>query len=178
MLNMSSSSIIGNRNSTPDSSLRPPSARTFGAGHQFRASADMSNYNASSPQLARARPASELYGQHNLGQGLSSPDDTPETQAQQWINDINQNEQTLEEMAAATLDADFKGELSAIEQWFKVLSEAERTASLYALLQQTTPVQIRFFSGLLKQMGKNHPMAGTPATFEKGTVLPYHYVIS
>jgi hypothetical protein len=34
-------------------------------------------------------------------------------------------ESTLEEMAAASLDSNFKDELSAIEQWFRVLSEAE-----------------------------------------------------
>ena len=52
------------------------------------------------------------------------------------LADIDQYETTLEEMAAATLDQDFKDELSAIEQWFRVLSEPERTAALYALLQQ------------------------------------------
>ncbi len=91
--------------------------------------------------------------------------------AQQWIADIDQYETTLEEMAAATLDQDFKDELSAIEQWFKVLSEAERTAALYALLQQTTQVQIRFFIQVLQQMAKSHPMSGvlSPANFgEKG----------
>jgi len=72
-------------------------------------------------------------------------------------------------MAAATLDQDFKDELSAIEQWFRVLSEAERTAALYALLQQTTQVQIRFFIQVLQQMGKSHPMSGvlSPANFDK-----------
>lgn len=91
--------------------------------------------------------------------------------AQQWIADIDQYEITLEEMAAATLDQDFKDELSAIEQWFRVLSEAERTAALYALLQQTTQVQIRFFIQVLQQMAKSHPMSGvlSPANFgEKG----------
>jgi hypothetical protein len=93
--------------------------------------------------------------------------------AQQWIADIDQYETTLEEMAAATLDQDFKDELSAIEQWFRVLSEAERTAALYALLQQTTQVQIRFFIQVLQQMGKNHPMSGvlSPANFDKGTFV-------
>lgn len=94
--------------------------------------------------------------------------------AQQWIADIDQYETTLEEMAAATLDQDFKDELSAIEQWFKVLSEAERTAALYALLQQTTQVQIRFFIQVLQQMAKSHPMSGllSPANFgEKGSSL-------
>ena len=94
--------------------------------------------------------------------------------AQQWIADIDQYETTLEEMAAATLDQDFKDELSAIEQWFKVLSEAERTAALYALLQQTTQVQIRFFIQVLQEMAKSHPMSGvlSPANFgEKGSLF-------
>lgn len=94
-----------------------------------------------------------------------------ERAAQQWLADIDQYETTLEEMATATLDQDFKDELSAIEQWFRVLSEAERTAALYALLQQTTQVQIRFFIQVLQQMSKSLPMSSvlSPANFgEKG----------
>ena len=74
-------------------------------------------------------------------------------------------------MAAATLDQDFKDELSAIEQWFRVLSEAERTAATYALIQQTTQMQQRFFAQVLNQMSKSHPISGvlSPANFgEKG----------
>ena len=63
-----------------------------------------------------------------------------------------------EEMAAASLDVNFKEELSAIEQWFKVLSEAERTAALYSLLQHSTQVQIRFFITVLQQMARADPM--------------------
>ena len=102
--------------------------------------------------------------------------DSQDRIAQQWIADIDQYETTLEDMAAATLDQDFKDELSAIEQWFRVLSEAERTAALYALLQQTTQVQIRFFIQVLQQMGKNHPMSGilSPANFDKGLELYSH----
>ena len=60
-----------------------------------------------------------------------------------------------------------------VEQWksTRVLSEAERTAALYALLQQTTQVQIRFFIQVLQQMSKSMPMSGvlSPANFgEKG----------
>ena len=61
-------------------------------------------------------------------------------------------------MAAASLDVNFKEELSAIEQWFKVLSEAERTAALYSLLQHSTQVQIRFFITVLQQMARADPM--------------------
>jgi hypothetical protein len=120
---------------------------------------------------SRIRPSSDFYGQaqQSLGPG-NSESDSQDKIAQQWIADIDQYETTLEEMAAATLDQDFKDELSAIEQWFRVLSEAERTAALYALLQQTTQVQIRFFIQVLQQMGKNHPMSGvlSPASFDKG----------
>jgi hypothetical protein len=173
---MSASHIIGNRNSTPEashSSLRPPNSRNIGNGHHLRASADMSGF-ASSPLSGRNRPSSEVYlSQTQQSQNQSTADDDMDKAAQQWIADIDQYEITLEEMAAATLDQDFKDELSAIEQWFKVLSEAERTAALYALLQQTTQVQIRFFIQVLQQMAKNHPMSGvlSPANFgEKGTL--------
>lgn len=163
---MSASHIAGNRNSTPEasSSLRPPSSRAIGPGHHLRASADMGGF--SSPLANRGiRPSSEVYFNH--GNTNSGNPDEMERAAQQWIADIDQYEATLEEMAAATLDQDFKDELSAIEQWFRVLSEAERTAALYALLQQTTQVQIRFFIQVLQQMAKSHPMSGvlSPANF-------------
>ncbi|KAI9222894.1 hypothetical protein BC828DRAFT_345516 [Blastocladiella britannica] len=41
-------------------------------------------------------------------------------------------------------DPAFTEELRAIEEWFKVLSEIERTAAMYALFQYMTPVQIRY----------------------------------
>lgn len=173
---MSASHIIGNRNSTPEaasSSLRPPSARNISGGHHLRASADMGAYGASSPLGSRGiRPASEIYfNQTTQGLNMNNAEDAADKAAQQWIADIDQYENTLEEMAAATLDQDFKDELSAIEQWFRVLSEPERTAALYALLQQTTQVQIRFFIQVLQQMAKSLPMSGvlSPANFgEKG----------
>ncbi|KAJ5630020.1 hypothetical protein N7528_003677 [Penicillium herquei] len=163
------SHIIGNRNSTPEaapnSSLRPPSsARTLGS-HQLRASADMSGFP--SPLSSRSmRPSSEVFF-NQQSQGQNATEDALDRAAQQWLADIDQYETTLEEMAAATLDQDFKDELSAIEQWFRVLSEAERTAALYALLQQTTQVQIRFFIQVLQQMSQSHPMSGilSPANF-------------
>lgn len=172
------SHIIGNRNSTPDASnstLRPPSsARNLGS-HQLRASADMSGFP--SPLSSRSmRPSSEVfYNQQSHNQ--NNNEDALDRAGQQWLSDIDQYETTLEEMAAATLDQDFKDELSAIEQWFRVLSEAERTAALYALLQQTTQVQIRFFIQVLQQMAKSHPMSGllSPANFgEKGKSNSFH----
>lgn len=42
---------------------------------------------------------------------------------------------------------------------FRVLSEAERTAALYSLLQESTQVQIRFFITVLQQMARSDPMS-------------------
>ncbi|KAF2198573.1 hypothetical protein GQ43DRAFT_434159 [Delitschia confertaspora ATCC 74209] len=163
---MSAHNMASNRNSTPEgsSSLRPPNSRTIGAGHHLRSSADMGGF--SSPLANRGiRPSSEVY--FNRANTQSGNPDEMDRAAQQWLADIDQYEVTLEEMATATLDQDFKDELSAIEQWFRVLSEAERTAALYALLQQTTHVQIRFFIQVLQQMTKNLPNSGilSPANF-------------
>jgi len=165
------SNMIGNRNSTPEASktsLRPPASRIGTSGsHNLRSSADMSGF--SSPLSARnIRPASEvLYNQ----QSQHGVQEDPNKVGEQWIQDIEQYETMLEDMAAATLDQDFKDELSAIEQWFRVLSEAERTAATYALIQQTTQMQQRFFAQVLNQMSKSHPISGvlSPANFgEKG----------
>ncbi|KAG0086195.1 hypothetical protein BGZ92_008342 [Podila epicladia] len=75
-----------------------------------------------------------------------------------WFEDLSHYEQTLEEMAMVSLDHVFKDELSTIESWFRVLSEAERTAALYSLLQHSSQVQIRFFITVLQQMAKKDPV--------------------
>ena len=158
--------MASNRNSTPEAtkpSLRPPTSRIVAnpGSSNLRQSADMSTFT-SSLAARNIRPASEvLYNQQH-----GSLDDSSKL-GEQWIQDIEQYETMLEEMAAATLDQDFKDELSAIEQWFKVLSEAERTAATYALIQQTTQMQQRFFAQVLNQMSKSHPISGvlSPASF-------------
>ncbi|KAL5501907.1 VTS1 [Sanghuangporus vaninii] len=105
-----------------------------------------------SPRPGTGRPTSELLGNSGMFQ-------TPEAEAiDQWFENLQNYEATLEEMAAASLDVNFKEELSAIEQWFRVLSEAERTAALYSLLQHSTQVQIRFFITVLQQMARADPM--------------------
>ncbi|KAJ3204488.1 Flap-structured DNA-binding and RNA-binding protein [Entophlyctis luteolus] len=75
-------------------------------------------------------------------------------------------ESTLEQMAASKLDDSFREELRAIEQWFVVLSDPERTAALYSLIKHTSPMQQRFFITVLQQMsGKDFssvPSAATP----------------
>ena len=164
---MSGNNVIGNRNSTPEassSSLRPPPTRNAGAGHHLRASADMSTYNSAPLSARNIRPASEML----YNQTQSQHYDAADKAAEQWIAEIDQCETTLEEMAGATTDQDFKAELTAIEEWFRVLSEAERTASLYALLQQATKVQILFFIQTLEEMLRKHPMPGILSSAKVG----------
>ncbi|KTW31074.1 uncharacterized protein T551_01626 [Pneumocystis jirovecii RU7] len=130
---------------------------------QLRTSFDLSNYN--SPISVRGnRPTSEVF--------VRTPQKTqmPEVAAfDKWLEDLQSYENTLEEMESASLDQNFKEELGAIEQWFRVLSEAERTAALYSLLHQATQVQIRFFITILQQMARNDPMNAflSPANLDK-----------
>ncbi|ORX64246.1 hypothetical protein BCR32DRAFT_251219 [Anaeromyces robustus] len=74
------------------------------------------------------------------------------------FEDLSNYEKTLEEMANAKLDNNFIEELSAIEQWFTVLSECERTTVLYSLIQNISELQVRFFLTLLQQKVKNNPL--------------------
>lgn len=63
-----------------------------------------------SPRPGGARPTSELLGNASMFQ-------TPEAEAiDQWFENLQNYEATLEDMAAASLDVNFKEELSAIEQ--------------------------------------------------------------
>ncbi|KAG5220344.1 Protein VTS [Salix suchowensis] len=137
-----------------DMSLRPPSTspspspgpdgigngRTIGSRQSVGPGASLRGTPTLAPSSPRpggapsARPTSELLG--SAGMGMFQ---TPEAEAlDQWFENLQSYEATLEDMAAASLDINFKEELSAIEQWFKVLSEAERTAALYSLLQHST----------------------------------------
>ncbi|KAJ2862831.1 Flap-structured DNA-binding and RNA-binding protein [Coemansia aciculifera] len=95
-----------------------------------------------------ARPASEIFfanAQHPL----------PEARhVDRWFESLTQFEDMLEDMAKVSLDPVFKDELNAIDQWFSVLSEPERTAALYSLMQHCSDLQVRFFITILQQMLK------------------------
>lgn len=88
-----------------------------------------------------------------------------------WFEDLQGYEQNLESMASASLDPRFKDELQHVDQWFSYLNEAERTATVYTLLQHSSQVQMRFFITVLQQMGKKDPVGSllSPAHPEKGT---------
>lgn len=63
----------------------------------------------------------------------------------------------LEEVAAASLDQGFKDELHNINQWLRCRSDAERTATLYTIVQNASQIQIRFLITVLQQLASaNH----------------------
>lgn len=112
-----------------------------------------------------ARPASEI---------INKSYKSPEAEAiDRLYEDLSYYERTLEEMAQARLDDNFREELKAIEQWFSVLSNCERTTALYSLLQQATPVQIRFFITVLQQMAQKETPGNTvDKTHERDYLYP------
>jgi hypothetical protein len=61
-------------------------------------------------------------------------------------DEIEQYENTLEGMASSSLDKDFMEEYSAIEQWFKVLDDDERTYTSYKLGRCMNREQLQFTS--------------------------------
>ncbi|GAA5795933.1 hypothetical protein HPULCUR_001298 [Helicostylum pulchrum] len=108
------------------------------------------------------RPVSEILKPENFK--------SAETQVlDKWFEDLQQYESSLESMASASLDPKYKEEVQHVDQWFRYLNEAERTATIYTLLQHSTQVQIRFFITVLQQMSKKDPLAAllSPAHPEK-----------
>lgn len=103
-----------------------------------------------------------------------------------WYEDLEEYEGNLEAMASAHLDQvnnqkkekkkypekkkekccitkiknkkSFQDELQHVNQWFGYLTDAEKTATLYTLLQHSSQVQIRFFIHLLQEMRKPKPI--------------------
>ncbi|KAJ2415206.1 Flap-structured DNA-binding and RNA-binding protein [Coemansia sp. IMI 209128] len=111
--------------------------------HQFNPGPPKAPFAAKS-----ARPASEIFfanAQHPL----------PEAHhIDRLFESLTQYQDVLEDMAQASLDPVFKDELTAIDQWFSVLLEPERTAALYSLMQHCSDLQVRFFIAILQQMLK------------------------
>ena len=69
-----------------------------------------------------------------------------------WFEDLSLYEFILHQISSSQMEDAFKEELKAIQQWFNVLSEQERTAALYSLVKSLNLDQIRFFMTVLQQM--------------------------
>ncbi|KAF9467342.1 hypothetical protein BDZ94DRAFT_1156219 [Collybia nuda] len=84
------------------------------------------------------------------GQGVTPPSTVQGLDI--WLENFRKYEATLQEVTSASTETKFKAELATVEQWFKVLPEPERTASVYSLLLHSNQDQIRFFISALQQM--------------------------
>ncbi|KAJ1957328.1 Flap-structured DNA-binding and RNA-binding protein [Linderina pennispora] len=114
------------------------------------------------PFTKSERPASEIFF-------ANAPHALPEAESvDKWFESLTQFEDMLEDMAKVSLDPVFKDELNAIDQWFSVLSEPERTAALYSLMQHCSDLQVRFFITILQQMLKLDPNYQPPAVVDDG----------
>ncbi|KAI8364192.1 hypothetical protein BD560DRAFT_403264 [Blakeslea trispora] len=98
----------------------------------------------------QVRPMSEVI---NSSRFMSDAD-----VAASWYEDLQNYERNLDEMASTTLDQHFKEEMQHVDQWYRYLTEAEKTATMYTLLQHSSQVQARFFINLLQQMVKRDPL--------------------
>lgn len=83
--------------------------------------------------------------------GQSAPGSTVQN-LESWVGDFRKYEAMLQEATKASVESKFKAELDTIEQWFKVLSEPQRTASVHTLLKHSNQDQIRFYLTVLQQM--------------------------
>jgi hypothetical protein len=68
-----------------------------------------------------------------------------------WVKGFQKYESVLGEMAKASTDSKFKGELDTIENWFKVLNESERTTALYTLFEHSNEDQLQFFMTVIQK---------------------------
>ncbi|ORY96404.1 hypothetical protein BCR43DRAFT_491643 [Syncephalastrum racemosum] len=114
-------------------------------------------------------------------QGLSGSSAEAEA-IDRWFENIQRYEQMLEEVAAASLDQEFKDELHHVNQWFRCRSDAERTAALYTVVQNASQIQIRFLITVLQQLANQDPMgellSSSAAAQEKAPVTVAGSVVS
>ncbi|PBK74264.1 hypothetical protein ARMSODRAFT_581033 [Armillaria solidipes] len=132
----------------------------------------MSSYQISAPSPIRpcppkspqsSRPSSAFrQSSPRMPPSPRSPDGRTGEGLDNWFTTF---ETTLENMAVASEEPKFKEELSTIEQWFKLLSESEQTATMYTLLQNANPSQLYFLRAVLQQMfeASNVTFPETPA---------------
>jgi len=79
-----------------------------------------------------------------------------------WVKGFQKYESVLGEMAKASTDSKFKGELDTIETWFKVLNESERTTALYTLFEHSNEDQLQFFMTVIQRKTQPQEAKVTP----------------
>ncbi|KAI8150110.1 hypothetical protein BJV82DRAFT_662202 [Fennellomyces sp. T-0311] len=77
------------------------------------------------------------------------------------ISELQDYEQKLSDIATATLEQGFRGDLNHVDHWFGLLSDTEQMAVLYTLLQHCSQNNARFFITVLQQMADRRPRSRT-----------------
>jgi hypothetical protein len=97
-------------------------------------------------------PTTDVNAASASGQADGAPAASlPPTAIEGWMKGVQKYESVLGEMAKASTDSKFKGELDAIENWFKVLNESERTTALYTLFEHSNEDQLQFFMTVIQK---------------------------
>ncbi|KAF5325760.1 hypothetical protein D9611_000073 [Ephemerocybe angulata] len=79
---------------------------------------------------------------------------------EEWIKGFEKYESMLGDVAKISLNPKYKEELGTVEQWYKVLTPSERTATVYHLIQTSTQDQLRFFGSTIQRLAR---LEDTPA---------------
>lgn len=73
---------------------------------------------------------------------------------EEWIKGFEKYESMLSDVAKISLNPKYKEELGTVEQWYKVLTPSERTATVYHLVQTSTQDQLRFFGSTIQRLAR------------------------
>jgi len=86
---------------------------------------------------------------------------------EEWIKGFAKYESMLGDVAKISLNPKYKEELGTVEQWYKVLTPSERTATVYHLIQTSTQDQLRFFGSTIQRLARlEETPAPTSATLD------------
>jgi hypothetical protein len=96
-------------------------------------------------------PTTDVNSASASGQANGAPAASLPPTALEGFKGLQKYESILGEMAKVSTDSKFKGELDAIENWFKVLNESERTTALYTLFEHTGEDQLQFFTTVIQK---------------------------
>jgi hypothetical protein len=77
----------------------------------------------------------------------------------------------LDRMIKATSDTKFKQEIATIEQWFQVLDEPEKNASVHSFLKHCSQDQLRFLQSVISSMIKPEESKVTPVAGQERSKL-------
>ena len=113
---------------------------------------------------------------HTPHSGSSRPVSTNVTQARSqdlsFIDFVTMTNlrNTADQVRDALQDNDFNDELQSIIEWFKVLSDAERLASIGKLLEELTAEQKKFTTEFLYKSGYGYEGGNSYRAFRKGVL--------